>query len=65
MAEATNEAGSLLYGFGVILNYIFRLDKLIGIAKKQMPLHIVEKKVPYVDENGVFIKPEAPNAYDG
>ncbi len=63
MAEATNEAGSLLYGFGVILNYLFSVDKLFEIAEKQMPLHIVEKKVPYVDENGVFVKPETPNAY--
>lgn len=63
MAEATNESGSLLYGFGVILNYLFSLDTLLEIEKKQMPLHIVEKKVPYVDENGVFVKPETPNAY--
>ena len=63
MAEATNEAGSLLYGFGVILNYLFSLDKLFDIAEKQMPLHIVEKKVPYIDENGVAVKPETPNAY--
>ena len=63
MAEATNEAGSLLYGFGVILNYLFSVDKLFDIVEKQMPLHIVEKKVPYIDENGNFIKPESPNAY--
>lgn len=63
MAEATNEAGSLLYGFGVILNYLFSVDKLFDIAKMQMPLHIVEKKVPYIDENGEFVKPETPNAY--
>ena len=63
MAEATNEAGSLLYGFGVILNYLFSVDKLFDIAEKQMPLHIVEKKVPYIDENGNAVKPETPNAY--
>lgn len=63
MAEATSENGSLLYGFGVILNYLFRVDKLIDIANKQMPIHIVEKKVPYIDENGVAVKPETPNAY--
>ena len=63
MAEATNEAGTLLYGFGFILNYLFRVDKLIAIAEKQMPVHIVEKKVPYIDENGVAVKPETPNAY--
>ena len=63
MALAKNENGSLQYGFGVILNYIFRLDKLFAIADKQMPLHIVEKKVPFIDENGAAIKPETPNAY--
>ncbi len=63
MAEATNEAGSLLYGFGVILNYLFSVEKLLEIAEKQMPLHIVEKKVPYIDENGNAVKPETPNAY--
>lgn len=63
MAEATNENGSLLYGFGVILNYLFRVDKLMEIESKQLPLHIVEKKVPYLDENGQMQKPETPNAY--
>ena len=63
MAEATSESGSLLYGFGVILNYLFSVEKLLEIAEKQMPLHIVEKKVPYIDENGKSIKPEEPNAY--
>ena len=63
MAEAKNENGSLLYGFGVILNYLFRVDKLMDIAEKNMPLHIVEKKVPYLDENGQLNKPQEPNAY--
>lgn len=63
MAEATGESGSLLYGFGVILNYIFRLDKLMEIESRQLPLHIVEKKVPYLDENGNLQKPQTPNAY--
>lgn len=63
MAEATNEAGSLLYGFGVILNYLFSVNTLLEIAEQKMPLHIVEKKVPYIDENGTAVKPEVPNAY--
>ena len=63
MAEANGDNGSLLYGFGVILNYIFRVDKLNEIANSALPLHIVEKKVPYLDENGTFVKPETPNAY--
>lgn len=63
MAEARDEKGTLLYGFGVILNYLFRVDKLLEIAEKSLPLHVVEKKVPYIDENGVAVKPETPNAY--
>ncbi len=63
MAEAKNENGSLQYGFGVILNYLFRVDKLLSIAEQSLPLHVVEKKVPFVDEDGVEHKPETPNAY--
>ena len=28
-----------------------------------MSYHIVEKKIPYIDENGALIKPEEPNGY--
>jgi UDP-N-acetylglucosamine/UDP-N-acetylgalactosamine diphosphorylase len=63
MAHATNENGSLLYGFGVILNYLFSVEKLFEIVRTNLPLHIVEKKVPYLDEQGVLQKPSEPNAY--
>lgn len=35
----------------------------MNIAKKQMPLHIVEKKIKYIDENGNEVSPEEPNGY--
>jgi UDP-N-acetylglucosamine/UDP-N-acetylgalactosamine diphosphorylase len=63
MAEAVNESGSLLYGFGVILNYLFRVDKLFEIESRNLPLHIVQKKVPYMDLSGSLVRPEEPNAY--
>ena len=63
MAEATNEKGDLEYGFGVILNYLFRLDKLEEIVDNKMPLHVVEKKIPYIDLEGNHIKTEQPNGY--
>lgn len=63
MAEAANEKGSLLYGFGVTLNYLFRVDKLLEIADRKLPVHLVEKKVPYLNEEGVLVKPTEPNAY--
>jgi UDP-N-acetylglucosamine/UDP-N-acetylgalactosamine diphosphorylase len=55
--------GDLSYNFGVILNYLFRVDKLEDIMNTKMPVHIVEKKIPYINENGEYIKPETPNGY--
>ena len=26
-------------------------------------MHVVEKKIPYMDEQGAFIKPEEPNGF--
>lgn len=63
MIHSKDENGNLLYNFGVTLNYLFRLDKLCDIMNKNMPVHIVEKKIPYINENGEYIKPEEPNGY--
>lgn len=57
------ENGDPLFNFGVILNYTFRLDKLIDIMNDKIPVHVVEKKIPYIDEEGNMIKPESPNGY--
>ena len=63
MATARKENGDLLYGFGVILNYLFSEKRLEEIADARMPVHVVEKKIPYMDLEGNFIKPEEPNGY--
>lgn len=63
MATARKENGDLLYGFGVILNYLFSEKKLEQIADARMPVHVVEKKIPYMDLDGNFVKPEQPNGY--
>lgn len=63
MLDAKDASGDPAYNFGVILNYLFRVSDLEEIMNKNMPLHIVEKKIPYIDENGQFIKPEVPNGY--
>lgn len=55
--------GRLSYNYGVILNYLFSVAELERIAGERMPTHIVEKKIPYVDENGTPVKPEKPNGY--
>ena len=63
MAEATNPDGKLTYAYGVILNYIFRVDKLEEIVEKHLPVHVVEKKIPYITETGELVKPTEPNGY--
>lgn len=55
--------GRLSYNYGVILNYLFRVSRLTEIMNDVMPVHVVNKKVPYLDEAGNLVKPEAPNAY--
>ncbi len=63
LMNAKDEKGEPAYNFGVILNYLFRVPQLEEIMEKHMPLHIVEKKIPYIDENANLVKPEEPNGY--
>ena len=61
MMDAKDENGDPAYNYGVILNYLFNEKALNDIAKNTLPLHVVEKKIPYIDENANLIKPEKPN----
>ncbi len=61
MMDARDENGDPAYNYGVILNYLFNEKDLYDISRKSLPLHVVEKKIPYIDENANLIKPEAPN----
>lgn len=63
LINAKDEKGDPAYYFGVILNYLFRVPDLIGILDKHLPLHIVEKKIPYLNEAGELVKPDLPNGF--
>lgn len=63
MRELRAEDGGLAYKYGVILNYLFSVDRLEEIVAEKMPVHVVKKKIPYMDENGNLISPEEPNGY--
>lgn len=63
LMNAKDETGEPAYNYGVILNYLFGVKELEEIMEKSMPLHIVKKKIPYMDEKGQLIKPESPNGY--
>ena len=56
--------GRLSYNYGVILNYIFRIDNLNKLLNENLPLHKAFKKVEYYDETvDTVVTPEEPNAY--
>lgn len=63
LMNAKDAKGEPAYNFGVILNYLFKVTDLENMMEKKMPLHIVEKKIPYLDEQGELVKPEEPNGY--
>lgn len=63
MANQLDSDGSLAYSYGVILNYLFSLPKLRETAIKRVPIHVIKKKVPYLDAKGNIVKPEKENAY--
>ena len=63
MRTLLNENGELAYKYGVILNYLFNVAKLEEICDKKLPVHIVDKKIPYMNENGEYIIPSEPNGH--
>ena len=63
MMDAKDENGDPAYNYGVILNYLFRTSELTKVTDDKMPLHVVKKKIPYIDESGTLIKPTEPNGY--
>ncbi len=63
MRTLTKENGQLAYKYGVILNYLFKVERLEDIIAEKMPVHVVEKKIPYMDNNGSFVIPDENNGY--
>lgn len=63
MKDAVDDNGEPAYNYGVILNYLLNVSSLTGILDRELPVHIVEKKIPYLDEFGVKVVPEEPNGY--
>ena len=61
--HAVNEKGEPAYRFGVILNYLFKVAALEEILNDSLPMHVVSKKIPYLNDEGELVKPDAPNGY--
>ena len=63
MRDAKDEKGEPAYNYGVILNYLLEIKSLDKIYDNEMPIHIVEKKIPYINEQREFVNPSEPNGY--
>lgn len=63
MAEAVDENGELLYGESHILCNLFNIKAIEEISINKLPYHSAFKKAKYIDENGVIVVPQEPNAY--
>lgn len=63
MMNAKDANGEPAYNYGVILNYLFRVSELAAVTDDKMPLHVVKKKIHYIDENGELVKPTEPNGF--
>jgi UDP-N-acetylglucosamine/UDP-N-acetylgalactosamine diphosphorylase len=65
LALQTNADGTLRFNAGSIAIHALRvsfIERLNTGGKLQLPWHRAEKKVPYVDDVGVGVKPDKPNA---
>ncbi len=63
MRTQRNANGDLAYNFGVILNYLFRVDTLGRFLAEKPILHLAKKKVPCLNERGKITQPETENGY--
>ncbi|MBN2030441.1 UDPGP type 1 family protein [bacterium] len=60
-----NPDGRLKYEAGSIAIHLFEfhfMEKFMGEALF-LPYHVAHKKIPYLNDNGNWIKPEKPNGY--
>ena len=63
MARLRDEEGELFYGEAHIMCNLFNVSVLENIGKTYFPYHKAFKKIKYINESGVLVEPEEPNAY--
>jgi UDP-N-acetylglucosamine/UDP-N-acetylgalactosamine diphosphorylase len=63
MRYETKADGELAYKYGVILNYLFTIEDLEKNIKNNLSVHLVEKKIKHLDEDGNILIPEKENGY--
>lgn len=62
LAAKRDADGELTYRYGVILNYLFKVDVLNEVVGKNLPWHYAKKILPHI-KDGEKIYPTEPNGY--
>ncbi len=65
LAKQTNEDKTLRFNAGSIAIHALRvsfIERLNAGGKLSLPWHRAEKKVPFIDDRGMEVKPDKPNA---
>ena len=60
--KSMEKDGELVFGYGVILNYLFGVRELNNTLGGKLPYHLAEKAVPHI-ENGVKVAAKEPCGY--
>lgn len=63
-AEKRNKDGSLVYDAANICIHFFTfefLERVVSAKEKFLHHHVAKKKIPYINDAGVLVKPDQPN----
>ena len=63
VANLVNENNELVFGESHIMCNLFNINAIKKCVGKEMEYHIAKKKSNYLNAEGKFIEPDAPNAY--
>ena len=63
MAHQRDENGELVFAESHVLLNMFNIKTLEKIKEVKLPYHSAYKKATYINEEGIIIVPEKPNAY--
>ncbi|XP_015790913.1 UDP-N-acetylhexosamine pyrophosphorylase [Tetranychus urticae] len=61
IAEKRNPDGLLTFRCGSICNHFFTVEFLKEVSRKKLTHHVARKKIPYINSEGVVIRPDKPN----
>ncbi|MDR2341189.1 MAG: UTP--glucose-1-phosphate uridylyltransferase [Puniceicoccales bacterium] len=62
----SDTSNNLRFGLADVAIYLFRLDFILSFCKdshwSELPLHMVQRIVNYINEDGLLVRPTKPNA---